>query len=176
MLFIICERKTKLRNYWYCISSYKQKTHMIIFVLENNNFQKWLPNINMFHVTFICALKKVCNVLNPYLVNVRICHEIKQMYISGIIFFFPMHFMCIFIYVGLLYCSVFISYTFLYAPFSFFHITSNTVYIKHSGRNFISVCQVIYLFFVDLHVCVHLLVHFTSLMFESRDKCHTGVI
>lgn len=69
------------------------------------------------------------------------------MYISGIIFFFRMHFMCIFIYVGLLYCSVFISYTILYAPFSFFHITSNTVYIKHSGRNFISVCQVIYLFF-----------------------------
>lgn len=132
----------------------------------------------MFHVTFICALKKVCNVLNPYLVNVRICHEIKWMYISGIIFFFRMHFMCIFInvHVGLLYCSVFISYTFLYAPFSFFHITSNTVYIKHSGRNFISVCQVIYLFFVDLHVCVHLLVHFTSLMFESRDICQTGVI
>lgn len=79
------------------------------------------------------------------------------MYISGIIFFFRMHFMCIFIYVGLLYCSVFISYTFLYAPFSFFtsHITSNTVYIKHSGRNFTSVCQVIYLFFVEMHVCVH---------------------
>lgn len=92
------------------------------------------------------------------------------MYISGIIFFFRMHFMCIFIYVGLLYCSVFISYTFLMHRSLFFtsHITSNTVFIKHSGRNCISVCHVIYLFFVDLHVWVHLFVHLTSLMFESH--------
>lgn len=140
---------------------------MISLVLENNKFWKWLPHIDLFHVTFVGLLKKVCNAQNPYLVNVRICHEIKQMYISGIIFF------CV-----CTLCSVFISYTFLMHRSLFFtsHITSNTVFIKHSGRNCISVCHVIYLFFVDLQVCVHLLVHFTSLMFESRDICHTSVI
>lgn len=65
----------------------------------------------------------------------------------GLYFIFVCTLCDIYIYIGLLYCSVFISYTFLYAPFSFFHISHHSKYIKHSGRNFISVCQVIYLGF-----------------------------
>lgn len=57
-------------------------------------------------------------------------------------------------------CDIYIYRTFVFVQFSFLtlfcmhhslfftsHITTNTVYIKHSGRNFISVCQVIYLGF-----------------------------